>query len=341
MFKKLWSKVKSISYDWLPLSGIVMILYMIQRGFAALSKTGVDGLDLSAGLSIYFYVVAIAALVFGFLADRIKPWLLMYLMGLCGTIGLLGVSDPWVFGLGCGMAGAAVKILPFSIPLKNKDSKVEALRIAPQASAKNIGAGLFSALLGGAIGAAISAVEFVFIMAGAFAGLTLWAFYTTRNHRMKLMKWNVGETLSLLKDWKWWVFTAWYTVAGVFLYYIMRSIIPGFMSLGMTKAQAASLFGSISIAACVLRWGAAWLGDRIGYFKTMLIGTVGWVITFFTLPVNPIIGTILYFASFSISTPNQWACGKKWFGDKLGTAMGMVFVVAYIAMGFMFGQWTK
>ena len=59
MFNWLKEKVSGIgrwlsdmSLDWLPLSGMVVMTYMIQRGFAAISKAGVEGVDITSGMGI-------------------------------------------------------------------------------------------------------------------------------------------------------------------------------------------------------------------------------------------------------------------------------------------------
>ena len=63
---------------------------------------------------------------------------------IAGIFGIIGASfNMWLFGIGCGLAAASVKILPFAIPLKNKDSKIDSLRVSPQAAAKSVGGAVF------------------------------------------------------------------------------------------------------------------------------------------------------------------------------------------------------
>ena len=340
MFRKMWNKIKSISYDWLPLAGIVTVLYMIQRGFTGIAKAGVVDVDLMFGMKIFFTTVALTALAIGFLSDRIKPSILLAAATVAGMIGIAsGASNMWLFGIGAGIAGAAVKILSFAAPLKNKDTNVESLRIAPQAAAKNIGAGLFF-LAVGAVLKTWGFDNFLIVAACAFGLLGTWAVAAVKNHRYALLKWKLPEVLSVLKNWKFWVWTGWYSTVAVMIYTNMPKIIPGFMSFGLTKAAAISVFGMAAIAMAACRWPAAYLGMKIGYFNAMLVGFVGAIANLYLVPNHPAVGIPTFFIFTSLSTPNMWPCAKEWFGNnKMGTGIGMAFILAYIVLGFSLGRW--
>lgn len=72
----------------------------------------------------------------------------------------------------------------------------------------------------------------------------------------------------------------------------------------------------------------------------MLITGVWQALNIFLLPNYPLISLISFFFVIQLNTPNYWACAKEWFkGDKLGTAIGMAFVITYICLGLTFGRW--
>ena len=112
------------------------------------------------------------------------------------------------------------------------------------------------------------------------------------------------------------------------------------MSLGMTKMEAITAFGFAALVAAFLRWPAAWLGIKIGYWKTLLISLVWQAFNVWLIPNYPWIGLPSFFLVIQLNTCNYWALAKEWFkGKKLGTAIGMAFVVTYICLGFTFGRW--
>ena len=340
MFKQLWNKLKSISYDWLPLAGITTMLYMIQRGFAGIAKAGVVDIDLALGMKIFFTAVAFSALAIGFLSDRIKVAWLLAAATVAGTIGIAsGADNIWLFGIGAGIAAAAVKLLAYTAPLKNKDSGIDSLRIAPQAAAKNLGAGLFFI----AIGAVLKTFGFsTFISAAAavFATFGAWATYTCRNHTYKLLKFNMADMKALFNSAKFYTYLMWYASVTVLMYNIAPKIIPSLMHMGMVKKEAIMMYGIASLLLVPLRWLTAWFGVAVGYFNAMLVLIAMHIVNFFLiLKPHPEIGIPLFFLTTAIATPNMWACAKDWFGTRIGTAMGLTMIVSYIAAGLTFGKW--
>jgi MFS family permease len=333
-------KFKRISYDWLPLSGIIILLYMVQRGFAALAKMNVIDLDLSFGMKVFFFTVSAASLIFGFLADRIKPQLLLGIVGIAGLIGLMGSGYNMIlFGLGCGIAASSVKVLPFALPLKNKDSNIESIRIAPQSAAKNIGSGIFYLLLAGAL-STIGFTNFTFMMSMCFAIFMIWAFMESLSYKFILIKWERSDVFDFLKSRKWWMWTVWHTIVASVYYKCVTMVIPSFMALNMTKEQAIAAFGLYGLLFSAFRWGAAWIGVKIGYWNTLLICLAWQVTNLWLMPSYPFIGLISFFLVIQLNTPNYWALAKEWFTkEKLGTGIGMAFVITYLVLGVTFGSW--
>lgn len=339
-FSKLKEKVLGITYDWLPLSFIVFIVYMIQRGFAAISKAGYVDTDLKLGMGIFFTTVALSITAIGFLSDRVKAQYLILAATVLGTIGILGLGvTPWIFGIGMGMAAAVAKMIPFTAPLKNKTTNVDALRISPQAAAKNIGGSLFFFILAAVIKTA-GFDSFTALIAPAFAAIGTWAYFSVKNHDVKLMKWNKDAVISTLKNKLWYVWGAWYVAASVAIYTMYPKLIPQMLSMGATKSEALYLFGTIGLCAAFFRWGFAWLGDLFGHFRMLLISLATMICTIILLPVTPYVAIPLFFLAKQINTPNMWATAKSWFTkENLGTAAGMAMIISYIIIGFMFGKW--
>ena len=336
MFKKL----KEISYDWLPLSGMVFVVYMIQRGFAAISKAGYVDSDLGLGMGIFFTTVAVAITAIGFLSDRIKAHYLVLGATILGTLGIIGLTfNPWLFGIGMGIAAAIAKMVPFTIPLKNKTTSIDALRISPQAAAKNFGGSLFFFLLAAVIKTAGFSL-FTAIIAPAFAAMGMWAYFSVRNHNIKLMKWKKDVVLKILKNKYWYLWGAWYASATVAIYTMYPKLIPQMISMGASKVDALYLFGIIGLAASVFRLLFAWLGDKFGHFKMMIISLVTMIFTIIFLPTFPYFVIPMFYLAKQINTPNMWVTAKKWFTkENIGTAAGMAMIISYIIVGFMFGKW--
>lgn len=338
--KDKFNKLKSISYDWLPLSGMVLIVYMIQRGFSAIAKSGVVEMNLKQGMGIFFTTVSLSVLALGFMSDRVKAHYLIAAATFAGVLGILGAAfNMWLFGIGLGLAAAAVKILPFAVPLKNKDSEIDSLRVAPQASAKTFGSALFYLLLAAVVKAAGFSM-FAAAAAALFAFFGTWASFAVKDHSFKLLSWSKTKVAELLKTPKWWYWTAWHTIIGCVYYLCITKVIPAFMTFGMTKMEAIYAFGIAALSTALLRWPGAWLGTKIGYWRAMLIAGVWQLANIWLLINHPIIGLPSFFIGIQLNTQNYWACAKEWFkGDKLGTAIGMAFVITYIALGFTFGRW--
>lgn len=330
---------RKISWDWLPLSMLIFIVYMIQRGLAALAKTDMVVPWLKDGLGIYFTTASLTALLMGFVSDRVRPLILMGLslaVGLCGIAGLM--VSPWMFGILFGVAAASFKVLSYSAPLKNKTTNVDALRIAPQASAKNFGAALFLLLVGGII-AKFGFVSFTIILSILFGGIGLWSTIAVRNHK-PTKSWEWKRAVELVKKSKFWGFMI-YCGVMVGLYYLtIMGFIPAMLKVGLSKATALSILGLTLVGAGLCRWPLAWLGERIGHWKVMIGGTLGIGLSMLITPLNPILATLMFAPFASAHTPNYWTVAKKEFGSEyLGTVLGLGYVAMYLGAGVLYGKW--
>jgi hypothetical protein len=330
---------------WFPLSLVILGVYFIQRGFAAISGTDIiPGLDV--GMTYFFTTTGLAVLVGGFLLDKKPAKIMIGIASAFGAASLLTVvTNPIIFGIGFGLAAACLKLAPYTAPLKLKDGN-EALRIAPQAAAKNFGAALFILFLGtvfkelGVVTAPILALCFL------ITGLYCYAVLPDD----KIEGWNWKEVLLVSKNWKFWGFLV-YCFWMVGLYYLaVKGLLPNMMADGIQKQNALYILAMMFILAGILRWPWAWYGEQVGYWNPMIFGTLGLAVVTHMVKSNYLVGdgipvvslsNCFAFAFFgSAHTPNYWSCAKKEFGkEKLGTVIGLGYVAMYLGAGVLYGKW--
>lgn len=330
---------KKINWDWLPLSMLIFIVYMIQRGLAALAKTDIVIPWLMSGLGIYFTTASLTTLIIGFISDRIKPIILIIASIIIGVCGIIGLSiNQWLFGILFGIAAASFKIISYSAPLKNKTTNIDALRIAPQASAKNFGAAFFILLAGGII-TNMGFYPFVLLLSTIFVIIGLWSIITLKNHNIE-KSWKIKDIIELSKNYKFWLFII-YCGLMVGLYYLAVSgFIPAMLSIGLSRNISLLIFGLCLIGSGLLRWPHAWLGEKIGHWKVMVAGTIGIGVSLLLTNLYPIFALLLFMVSGSAHTPNYWTCAKKEFGAKyIGTVLGLGYVAMYLGAGILYGKW--
>lgn len=332
---------KNISYDWLPLSGMVVVTYMIQRGFAAIAKAGMVDVDITSGMGFYFTATALAALLIGFLSDRIKPHWLVAIGGVTGTLGILslGIVSPLIFGIGMGIAAAVSKMIPFLAPLKNKTTKIEALRIAPQAAAKNLGAAAFIFLFAALI--KVSGFStFTSVIAPLFAAMSGWAYFAIRKHNIKLTKWNISGLKNVVKNKLFYVYGVWFASCTWLIYTIYPKMYGAFKSLDWSRSESLMMIGILGLCSIPLRWLWASIGDFTKNYIPMFVAIAVYVPTLFLMDIYPLVIIPIFFLAMSMVTPNMWATSKKWFTkEDFGTAMGIIMIFSYIIVGLTFGKW--
>ena len=312
---------------------------MIQRGFLAVSLSGFTTDNLTAAMSAFFIVQALAVLAIGLLADRIKSSYLILLGGIAGTFGIIEIAYPWMFGLGFGIAAAVTKMIPFSSVLKARDGN-DAMHIAPQAIAKTVGKAAFTAGLAATLGH-IAFHSYVGAVAPFWMVISLWAYAYVRQYEIELVKWDWASIKGVLANYKWYVYTLIYVIVTLAYYWVIPHVIPSLMNTGMSKKEAAYLFATGMMILAPLRFGFAWLADKTRYYGTMFIAmAVTYVGLVWFIPVAPVLGTWLFMAASKASTPTYWPMLKQWTDKKyIGTAMGMCLIIAYLATGYLIGKW--
>jgi hypothetical protein len=311
-------------------------VYFIQRGLAAISGTDmIPGLD--QGMQIFFTTTGLAVLLCGFLLDQKPAKTLIVLASIVGSISVLGVfSSPVLFGIGFGMAAALLKLAPYTAPLKLKDGN-EAVRIAPQAAAKNFGAALFILFLGGALKTlgywTAPILSVVFLMVGA------WAYKVVPDDRC-IEGWNFKDILALAKKFNFWFFLV-YCFWMVGLYYlVVKSLVPHMIADGYAKGDALLYLAIAFGIAGVLRWFWAYTGEDItGYVFPMVLGTIVLAALAYT-ETHSITELVMFTIAGSAHTPNYWSYAKQEFGkEKLGTVLGLGYVAMYMGAGVLYGSW--
>jgi len=116
---------------------------------------------------------------------------------------------------------------------------------------------------------------------------------------------------------------------------------PALKTIGFSNTESIFLIGMSYVVTGILRFGSAWLGDKIGHWKLMLTGTLGMLGCYFLLPYNPVL-TIWIFTIFStMHTANYWAQCKQLWGPKyIATILGLGYVSMYIGAGILYGKWA-
>jgi len=340
MFKKIWKKLKEMSYAWLPLSGMVVVTYMIQRGFAAIAKSGVVETDIKSGMGFYFTATAFAALAIGFLSDRIKAHWLVAGAGVAGTLGILALGvSPLAFGIGMGIAAATCKMVPFMTPLKRKDTNMEALRIAPQSAAKNVGAASFIFLFAAMIKVAGFSL-FTSLIAPVFALMSGWAWLTVKNLDLPLVKWDLSRLKSIFKNKLFYLYGTWFAASTWLIYTIYPKMYGSFKALDWSRSESLYMIGILGLCSIPLRWLWSYVGDKTKNSIPMFAAIFTYIPVLLLMDKYPLITIPIFFGAMSMVTPNMWATAKKWFTkEDLGTAMGIIMIITYLIVGLTFGKW--
>jgi len=328
---------------WFPLSLSVFVAYAIQRGGLAVSKTGMVPEWFGGGLRIYFLTIAVTMVFCGVLMDNVRSKTAMLLATILGSIGLLatayvpitsGEMTPWVFGICMGIAATLIKIIPFSSPMKIYNEN-ESLKVAPQASAKNFGAGVFVFLLPIII-ASISwtgiavGLSLVFFLSGILVYLIM--------PDDKIVGWDIKIFPILFKDWQFWAVMSYFFIMVGFFYRILPKFLPAMKAAGI---EDASLLLALSfVLAGILRWPFAGIGKEIGYWNITFIGLAIMIFSVVLIPIDPVLALFTFTVGGATHTPNYWAgCKDLWGSKYIATVLGLGYTAMYLGGGVLMGTW--
>lgn len=330
---------------WLWLSLPIFCIDIVQRGFAAFAKAANFPIPhIQEALSVYFFVVSLGVLLFGFICDNVNARKILLLSMCVAAVGMISLPyTPWGFGLLFGGAASLIKVAPFSAPLKLLH-KNEALNISPQAAAKNVAGALFTLFIAGLL-TSIGWISTT-LMLGIFiiiCGILVFKFVP--DDKIEGWKWEIFKILS--KDWKFWMMAVYFFLMCGWYYIAIYGFFPALAKDGYTKGTTATIIAISFLLAGALRFFVAWLGDQklFGYklrLPLLWIGTFGMGACIPLTPIYPLISLALFTFMSSIHTPNYWAyCKEQWGPKYIATVVSLGFFFMYLGAGIMYGQWTS
>ena len=337
MFKKL-------NLIWLPLALSIFGVYAIQRGFATFAKASDFTIPhMTDGLSIFFTVMSLAVLFGGYFLDNYNSRKVMLFATILGVLGIILVPyTPIGFGLLFGTAAAFIKLAPYSSPMK-LFNKNEAVRIAPQSAAKNVGGAAFILFLGAflmSLGWNVTSL----LLAGFFLTVGLVTYYMLPDDKIEGWKWDIFTQLA--KDWKFWMMAVYFFIMCGVYYIAITGYYPALTGgAGFAKGTALTTIAVSYLFAGALRFIVAWLGDQEikGYklrLPLMWIGTAGMAVCIPLSRIQPILSLVIFTFMSAIHTPNYWAyCKEQWGPKYISTVVALGFFFMYLGAGVMYGKW--
>ena len=330
---------------WLPLALPIFCVDIVQRGFAAFSKVAdFPVTNIHEALSIYFFVLSLGVLIFGFVCDNFNARKVLLWSMIGAAIGMFILPyTAWGFGLLFGGAASLIKVAPFSAPLK-LIHKNEALNISPQAAAKNIAGAMFTLVIASLL-ASIGWISTTMMLGTFIISCGLLVYYTVPDDKIEGWKWSIFK--ELCKDWKFWMMAVYFFLMCGWYYIAIYGFFPALIKIGYTKGNTAIIIAISFLAAGALRFFVAWLGDQtlFGYqlrLPLLWIGTFGMGACIPLTPIIPLTSLALFTFMSSIHTPNYWAyCKEQWGPTYIATVVSLGFFFMYLGAGIMYGQWTS
>jgi MFS family permease len=333
-FSKMWL--------WLPLSLPIFCIDIVQRGFAAFAKSKDFAIPhISEAMSIYFFVLAVAVLIFGYVCDKYNARKVLLVAMTAAAIGMASIPyTPWGFGLIFGAAAALIKVAPFSAALKLINSN-EAIHVSPQAASKNVAGALFTLFIGAAL-ATIGWVSTTTILAIFIFLSGLLVYYTVPDDKIEGWKFSIFK--ELIKDWRFWMMGVYFFLMSGWYYIAVFGFVPSLVTAGYGKMTAATIMATSFLLSGALRFFVAWLGNLCNNkvrLPLLWIGTFGMFASTLLTPTMPIFSLCLFTFMSSIHTPNYWAyCKEIWGPTYISTVVSLGFFFMYLGTGIMVGKWV-
>ena len=315
---------------WLPMSFFIFIVYVVQRGFATIAKSGMVPDFFPQAMSIYFTTMSVGVLAGGFLLDRFRAKDILLLACIVGSIGIILIDiTPWGFGLFFGGAAAIIKA---------RDTANDGMMIAPQSSAKNFGGAVFLLFLGAVIG---GMSLFSVSVALGIAMLAAGVYTCNVMPDNKLVAWKIKDVIALMKLGTFWVLMIYFFLMCGIYYIAVSELYPGLTKVGgYSKEMAILILAASYILSGALRWPAAWLGNFFGYWSVLILGLLGMGVAIPMAATEPVSATFCFAIFSALQTPNYWPLAKQTFGRQyLATVVGLGFVFMYLGAGVMYGKW--
>jgi len=336
--------LKKLNLIWLPLALSIFGVYAIQRGFATFAKASDFAIPhMTDALSIYFTVMSLSVLLGGYFLDNFNSRKILMFASALGVVGIALVpQSALAFGLLFGVSAALIKIGPYSSPMKLFDRN-EAMRIAPQSAAKNIGGAAFILFLGAGLktlGWDLTSI----ILAIFFALVGIVTYLMVPDDKIEGWKWDIF--LKLKNDIKFWFLALYFFLMCGIYYVAIYQFYPALTKVaGLQKTTALTTLAISFICAGALRFFVAWLGEQelkgIKFrLPLMWIGTAGMGSCLLITPINPLLSLIIFTFMSAIHTPNYWAyCKEQWGPRYIATVVSLGFFFMYLGAGLMYGAW--
>lgn len=326
----------------LVLSIPIFCIDLVQRGFAAFAKDATFTIPhISQALSIYFLVLSVGVLIAGWICDnRNARSVLLYAMIVAGVGMALIPYTAWGFGLLFGGSAALIKVAPFSAPLKIGSGQM-AIKICPQAAAKNLSGALFILFL------SVFLVQLGWKTTSLILGILIilsgiWINRVVPNDYVR--GWNWGVLKTLVKDPQFWMMAVYFFLMCGWYYGAIAGYVPE-LSKSFGKQTAMTIVAVSFLVSGALRFFVAWLGDqRVRGYKIRLpllwIGTFGMGACIPLTPHFPLTSLAIFTFMSSIHTPNYWAyCREEWGPVYISTVVSLGFFFMYLGAGVMYGIW--
>lgn len=337
--------LKRLNLIWLPLALSIFGVYAIQRGFATFAKASDFGIPhMQDALAVYFTVMSLAVLIGGYFLDNFKTKNIMLMATVVGVLGILLVPySPLGFGLLFGCAAAFIKLGPFSAPMKLFNEK-EAIRIAPQSAAKNVGGAVFILFLGGAL-TALGWANASVVLAVFFLMSGIATYIMLPDDRIEGWKWDIFKELAT--DLAFWMMALYFFIMCGVYYVAIYQFYPALTSIaGLSKTTTLTTLAISFLCSGALRFFVAWLGDQEIWngislrLPLMWFGTAGMAACIYLTNVVPILSLVIFTFMSAIHTPNYWAYCKEMWGPKyISTVVALGFFFMYLGAGVMYGKW--
>lgn len=337
-----WLKEKSghvgnLMMMWMPLSLVVFISYIFQRGLVIISKTAMAPPELLIGMPYYMAAIGISALLIGLLCDNFNTRKLFLLLCFAGFVGLLIIPySPLGFGILFGASASMTRCGAFSGPMKLFDKDLS-WNIVWQSVSKSIAPVViplfllaFLAMLGWSWVIAILASLYL------IAGILIYKIMPDD----VMEKWNFSDIKQWVKSWRVWaVFAA--MVATPIYQIFMSRMIPTLQTHGYTMTDAVSIVLLLGFLEVGGRFLFSWIADKWDCHEIIcyIVNFVDVFLTWLVLPVFPLIAIAIHFIANGGSTPTNWPTMRKAVGAQyVSTFYGITVFVSFIMVAFLFNK---
>ena len=166
------------------------------------------------------------------------------------------------------------------------------------------------------------------------------AYLALERYDISVTSWKLDAISRILKKPMFYVYGLWYVACTVTIYTVYPKVYGALKGLDLSRSETLMIIGLLAVASVPMRWVWGYIGDRTKHWILPTLALAVYIPACFLVPIYPIVMIPLFFLAMSMVTQNMWPWAREWAGKKdIGTAMGMMFVVAYLMAGYVFGKW--